>query len=92
MYVEMFVGGGFAGGLAFLWLMWRTAGLSAASVRRSAKGLAPALGVAAAVGAVLVHGAVDAFFSFTPAYIVVALTLGLAVAASQGAVNDANCL
>jgi hypothetical protein len=81
MYVEMFVGGGLVGGAAFLWLMWSAAGLSVDALRRAANGgLATAFGAAAAVAAVLVHGVVDSFFSFTPAYIVIAFTLGLAVA------------
>ncbi len=84
MYVEMFVGGGIVGGAAFLWLMWKAAGLSADTVRRSAN--VSGLGVAAAVAAVLIHGFVDSFFSFTPAYVVIAFTLGLA------AVTHADCI
>jgi len=84
MYIEMFVGGGIVGGAAFLWLMWKAAGLSADTVRRSAS--VSALGVAAAVAAVLIHGFVDSFFSFTPAYVVIAFTLGLAV------VTHADCI
>jgi len=84
MYVEMFVGGGIVGGAAFLWLMWTAAGLSVDAVRRSAN--VTGLGVAAAVAAVLIHGFVDSFFSFTPAYIVIAFTLGLAV------VTHADCI
>jgi O-antigen ligase len=91
MYIEMFVGGGIVGGLAFLWLMWSAARLSAGAVRRYADArLMPALGVAAAIAAVLVHGVVDSFFSFTPAYVVIAFTLGLAVASTYGAAAGSN--
>ena len=39
-------------------------------------------GVAAAGVAVLVHGALDSFLTFTPTYVAIALMLGLAAAPS----------
>jgi hypothetical protein len=85
MYVEMLAGGGLAGGLAFLWLMWRTAGRLVAAIRLSARPHgACAAGVAAAGIAVLIHGTVDSFLSFTPTYVLISITLGLAVASTRG--------
>jgi hypothetical protein len=40
--------------------------------------------VAAALFAIAAHGVVDSFLSFTPTYVVMALTLGLAAAAAWG--------
>ena len=86
MYIEMAVGGGLLGGVAFLWLVWRAAGRCAAAVAvAAASERSWAIGIAAAGLAVLIHGLVDSFLSFTPTYIVISLTLGLAVACTSGA-------
>jgi hypothetical protein len=93
MYIEMIVGGGLPGGLAFLWLIWRAAGRCIAAVARAADPrYVCAVGVGAAGAAVFVHGAVDSFLGFTPTYIVIALTLGLAAACTRapGTVTDAD--
>ena len=86
MYIEMAVGGGLLGGVAFLWLLWRAAGRFAEAVALAATSERSwAIGIAAAGLAVLIHGFVDSFLSFTPTYIVISLTLGLAVASTSGA-------
>jgi hypothetical protein len=93
MFIEMIVGGGLIGGLAFLWLTWRSAGCCVAAVARSTHPqLTCALGVAAAGTAVCVHGMLDSFLSFTPTYVLIALTLGLAAACAgdAGMVTDAD--
>jgi hypothetical protein len=83
MYVEMWTTGGLAGGLTFLWLMWRVAGCCAAAASpTAAEGTALGLGVAAAGVAILLHGLLDSFFSFTPTNILIAMTLGLAATAA----------
>jgi hypothetical protein len=79
MYIEMLVGGGIVGGAAFAWLCWAAATQLAAAVR-AAQGttLEPAVAaIAAATVAVGLHGLVDSFLSFTPTYILIAVTLGL---------------
>jgi hypothetical protein len=50
---------------------------------------AVAAGLAAAIAAVAVHGLVDAFLSFTPVYVLVAVTLGLCDAHYGGTDPDA---
>ena len=86
MYIEMAVGGGLLGGVGFLWLVWRAAGRCAAAVTvAAASERSWAIGIAAAGLAVLIHGFVDSFLSFTPIYIVISITLGLAVACTSGA-------
>ena len=85
MYIEMLAGGGLTGGLAFLWLMWRAAERLVAAVRLGAHAQAAcAAGVAAAGIAVLIHGTVDSFLSFTPTYVLISITLGLAVSSTCG--------
>jgi O-antigen ligase/polysaccharide polymerase Wzy-like membrane protein len=84
MYVEMFAGGGIVGGLAFLWLVWRAAGVSVRA-RAAASSLgAVALGVAAAVLTIGLHGFVDSFLGFAPTYVLFSLTLGFAAACARG--------
>jgi hypothetical protein len=80
MYLETFVGAGVLGGLLFLWLLWRAARPLARSLG-TAPGprLVAALGAAAALAAVLIHGFVDSFLTFTPTYVLIWITLGLAV-------------
>jgi hypothetical protein len=81
MYLEVIAGTGVLGGLAFLWLLWRASGrILALCVRRD---LALGAGVAAAGIAIAAHGIVDAFLGFTATYILIAITLGLAVASSS---------
>jgi hypothetical protein len=85
MYIEMLAGGGLTGGLAFLWLMWRAADRLVAAIRLGSHPQAGyAAGVAAAGIAVLIHGTVDSFLSFTPTYVLISMTLGLAVASTCG--------
>ncbi len=91
MYVEMMAGSGIAGGLAFLWLVWRAAATFAAPLLKSAVArgapdsyVTGALGIGAAGLAVLLHGTVDSFLGFTPTCILIALTFGLAIACADG--------
>jgi O-antigen ligase len=85
MYIEMLAGGGLTGGVVFLWLIWRTADRLVAAIRLGARPRAAyAAGVAAAGIAVLIHGTVDSFLSFTPTYVLISITLGLAVASTRG--------
>jgi hypothetical protein len=80
MYLEVLAGSGIIGGLAFLWLAWQVVRRIGALCRDSAPLLAG--GIAAAGLAIGVHGAADAFLGFTATYILIAVTLGLAVASS----------
>jgi hypothetical protein len=85
MYIEMLAGGGLTGGFLFLWLMWRTAERLVAALRLGVHPRAGyAAGVAAAGIAVLLHGTVDSFLSFTPTYVLISMTLGFAVAGTCG--------
>jgi hypothetical protein len=83
MYLEMVVGGGLVGGLAFAWLCVRALleFLRCARVRGSAA--TAAAGVVAAGAAIALHGFVDSFLSFTCTYILISITLGLAVAVNR---------
>jgi O-antigen ligase len=82
MYLEMLAGGGFAGGLAFLWLSWRAGRtvLNTLTASRHTRHEALAFGIAAAVAAIALHGLLDSFWSFTGTYVLIAITLGLAAA------------
>ncbi|MGE5245804.1 MAG: O-antigen ligase family protein [Betaproteobacteria bacterium] len=86
MYLEVLAGGGLVGGAAFAWLLWA----AAACFRRAGRaawgslGAAP-LGIVAAGVAIGVHGLVDSFLSFTPTYILLGMTVGLAAACGQSA-------
>jgi len=80
MYLETLVGAGLLGALAGGWLLWRIAAMVAAAMhaatidgRKTAS-----IGVAAAVVAIGFHGLVDSFLSFTPTYVLIALTLAFA--------------
>ena len=88
MYLEVLAGGGLAGGLAFAWLVWRAA-RGVLDARRRAVGpheeMAVA-GVAAACAAIALHGTLDSFLSFTPTYVLIAVTLALA--STCGAPHD----
>jgi hypothetical protein len=83
MYLEMLVGGGLVGGAAFAWLCAAAAVASVRAVRRAGPQTAAAVaGVAAAVAAIALHGIVDSFLSFTGTYVLISITLGLAVASA----------
>jgi hypothetical protein len=95
MYLELFVGAGVLGGALLLWLLWRAAiGMVRAWPVLGGPRPVAALGVAAALIAVLAHGLVDSFLTFTPTYILIWTTLGLAVrcagdlASAPGASKD----
>jgi hypothetical protein len=81
MYLEILTGTGLAGLAIFGWLCWR-AQASIRHTRRALDGPAASLyaGVAAAALAVALHGLVDSFLTLTPTYLVISLTLGLAMA------------
>ncbi len=90
MYIEVLVGSGILGALAFAWLLWRLGMATATAVRLPVAGLptqergSPLMfGVAAAVVAIALHGMVDCFVGFTPTYVTIALTLGLLVAGER---------
>ena len=83
MYLEMLAGGGLLAAAAFAWLVWRTAAVASSLAHRGA-GTGLALGLAAALLAIAVHGAVDAFLGFAPTYVLFSLTLGCAVACARG--------
>jgi O-antigen ligase len=85
MYLEMLAGGGLLVAAAFSWLLWRSAACAIGIARRAggASG-AVALGLAAAVLAIGVHGLVDSFLSAAPTYVLFSLTLGCAVACARG--------
>jgi hypothetical protein len=87
MYIEVLVGGGLFGALAFAWLIWRLGAATARAVRMPAAGQwSPLLaGVAAGVMAIALHGLVDCFVGFTPTYVTIALTLGLVLAGAARA-------
>jgi hypothetical protein len=87
MYLEVMAGTGILGGLAFLWLAWRASGRILALWLRGTRTLGA--GVAAAAVAIAAHGVVDAFLGFTATYILIAITLGLAVASSSMGEADA---
>jgi hypothetical protein len=91
MYLEILVGGGFAGGLAFAWLCWRAAEQFAGAARPTAAPQMAAAGAAvlAAGAAIAVHGLTDSFLGFTATYILIAITIVLAVAGN--ALNEAPC-
>jgi hypothetical protein len=81
MFLEVLTGSGILGTAAFLFLCWRTRGV----IRGVRRRLPPAAwsiysGVAAAAFAIVLHGLVDSFLTFTPTYLVISLTLGLAIA------------
>ena len=85
MYLEMLADGGLLVAAAFAWLLWRSASCAIAIARRSpSAGGAMALGIAAALLAIAVHGSVDSFLSFAPTYVLFSLTLGYAVACARG--------
>jgi hypothetical protein len=81
MYLEMWVGGGIIGGLAFTWLCANAAVVFVRAARVSNRKMAAAAaGIAAAGAAIALHGLVDSFVSFTATYVLFAITVGLAAA------------
>ena len=83
MYLEWLTGAGLVGLVVYSWLLWR-----AERITRRTRAWLPHnaaslyAGVAAAGVAVLVHGLLDSFLTFTPTYVAIALTLGLVAAPS----------
>ena len=77
MYIEVLVGSGLLGALAFAWLLWR---LAVATATATAAQSALLVGVVAAVMAIALHGFVDCFTGFTPTYVTIGVTLGLLLA------------
>jgi hypothetical protein len=79
MYTEWLAGGGAIGASLFGWMVVRTGRLM-----RTTRAWLPEpsgslyMGVAAAGVALLVHGVLDSFLTFTPTYMATALLLGLA--------------
>jgi hypothetical protein len=68
MYLEVLAGAGVLGALAFAWLLWRSAKIAVMA----------AAGIAAACASIALHGVFDSFLSFTPTYVLISVTLGLA--------------
>jgi hypothetical protein len=87
MYLELLAGGGLIGGGAALWFIWRATRVAAIDSIRVAAASPVQLGIAAAWIAVLLHGLVDTFLSFTPTYALIAVTLGLASATAGSRVE-----
>jgi hypothetical protein len=92
MYLEILVGGGLVGALAFLWLCWRIAERFAHPVLRPVDpGIATlSAAVLAAGSAIALHGLVDSFLGFTGTYTLMAIVVGLAVAGDALNEADAN--
>lgn len=83
MYLEWLTSAGLVGLVVFGWLLWRAEHIT--RITRSwlpQNALSLYVGVAGAGIAVLVHGVLDSFLTFTPTYVAIALTLGLAAAPS----------
>ena len=82
LYLEFFVCTGLLGGSLFLWLLWRLLWVLRRQWKLASHQTLPqALGVLAAILAILVHGFFDYFLEFTPNYLMIWSSLGLAVAA-----------
>jgi O-Antigen ligase len=90
MYLEVLVGGGLVGGLAFAWFCWRAAQRVVRPVFRPSdpRVATMAAAVCAAAVAIAVHGIADSFLGFTGTYIPIAIVLGLAVAGDS--LNEAD--
>ncbi len=82
LYLEFFVCTGLLGGSLFLWFLWRLVLVLRRQWKLASQQTLPyALGVSAAALAILVHGFFDYFLEFTPTYLMIWSTLGLAAAA-----------
>ena len=91
LYLEFFVCTGFLGGGLFseprpgqhqLWLLWRLFVILRRQWKRATQQtLSHIVGISAATSAILVHGFFDYFLEFTPTYLMIWSTLGLAAAA-----------
>lgn len=92
MYLEVLVGGGLIGGLAFAWLCWRAARRVVRPVFRPSDPEVATLAAAvcAAGVAIAAHGLADSFLGFTGTYISIAIVLGLAVAGDSLNETDAH--
>lgn len=86
MYLEMLVGGGIVGGFAFAWLCACAFTEFLRRARQRGPQAAAAAGVVAAGAAIALHGIVDSFLSFTCIYVLVSITLALAV--TMGAMDE----
>ena len=79
VYLEVLAGGGVIGFAMFAWFCFAATSTVVTMVRTADSRTASlAGGVAAAVAAIALHGLVDSFVSFTPTYVLIAVTLGLA--------------
>jgi O-antigen ligase len=92
MYLEIIAGTGIVGALAFGWLTWVLASLLFTVLKTTHDPVAHpiAVGLALAVGAIALHGTVDSFLSFTPTYVLFAVTLGLVAASPMLIGSDAH--
>ena len=92
LYLEMLVGGGLLGAALFAWLLWRVGVTTLRGVNLASGAVMPGAvgGVAAAVGAIGVHGVFDAFLAATPTYVLIAITVGLVLACEGLSHVDAN--
>ena len=80
IFLEFFVGCGLAGGFVFLYLILCLLMACAAALLNSSPEKGPfALASAAAIAAIVLHGMVDSFFQFTPTYLMIWITFGLAI-------------
>ncbi|MFQ5740554.1 MAG: O-antigen ligase family protein [Acidobacteriota bacterium] len=80
LYVEFFVCTGLIGGVVFIWLLWRVvANLLGQWKESPGERLPQLIGVSTAVLVVFVHGFFDYFLEFTPTYLMIWTTFGLAV-------------
>ena len=78
MYLEVLAGGGLMAIAMFAWFCLAATVLVVTTVRTAdGRTASIASGVAAAVATIALHGSVDSFLSFTPTYVLIAVTLGL---------------
>lgn len=89
LYLEWLAGTGIVGLLAFLWLSSRLAklGLSRLRFQKSENAWLMALGLAAGLATWYVHGFVDFFYEFTPAYLAFWLLVGLLAAMPSSSIG-----
>ncbi len=84
LYLEFFVSAGIAGGLLFLWLVFRILSqLRRLWTRGSDIDLAFRVGAVAGATAILVHGFVDYFLEFTPLNLIIWASFGLIIAGDR---------